>query len=175
MAGTDESGVANRGVPKGRFTGPVRWGLLLVCIIGAVMMTLVGMDLLSAVDLGSSEFGEAYSNDETFVLHGEITFKDETPRDDAEWAYSIIAAEPDFSWPASVSSDYDLGEVGDEVYFKAKRNRGAGGIPEAYYITAESGPISPLVAWAGLAMVISGLSSMVLLERGSMKRLATAR
>jgi hypothetical protein len=129
------------------------------------MMTLVGMDLLSAVDVNSSEFREAYLSEERFVLHGKITRESETrDGDSVEWVYRIESTDSDLYWPTSVSSEFDLGEVGDEVYFKATRNGGVG-IPECYYITAESGPISPIVPWAGLVIIILGLSSMVLLER----------
>jgi hypothetical protein len=141
--------------------------LALVCILGALLMTVVGLDLHSAVDLGSSEFREAYGNGEQFVLHGTITREfDVDDEDDFEWGYLVQPDDSGSWWPASVYSEFDLGEVGDEIYFKAvRRTSGGPVIPEMYSVKAESGPISPAGPWIGLAMVVLGLSGLVHLKR----------
>jgi hypothetical protein len=132
-------------------------------IIWGVMLIWLGLPMFDAEDVGTQAFREASRSDDSFILHGTISSKSKVDNGaeypSAEWVYS-------FGSNVLVFSEYDLGDVGDEVYVRCvKAPRKVPSVPESMWLEAKSGPLTYILIWAGMALIVTALVSIAIYRR----------
>lgn len=153
--GYDSKGVqSDEGRPRRR---RILLAPLVVVLVGIVVVVLALLPFINAVE-ASEYWHEDYLDDGEFVIHGRISYEGRPmPDPKGKWVFRLEEK-------VAVDSDYDLGDEGDEVYFRCEALDFV--LPDENAVKTRSGALSypPTAGWVGVVLVVVGVVLLVVLR-----------
>ena len=129
---------------------------LAIVIVGIALLVIGILPFHKPVE-ASDFWHEDYLDKGEFVIHGRISYEGRPqPDPQGEWVFRLEEK-------VSVESEWDLGDKGDEVFFRCRALDFV--LADENAVKATSGPLSvpPPAAWAGVALIITGMVLLVLI------------